>query len=88
MLWTGKTLPLYLYYSGLCLKKLGKTMNSRVILATSEIQVSVVATTPNCSLKDTGFCFSLRSNSMKKTPARLAVDMCKRLGLAGTVIDP
>ena len=80
--WTRKTLPFYLYYSGMCLERLGKTIKSRVILATSEIQVSAVATTPNCLVKDTGLCFLLWSNRMKKTPARFAVDVCKRLGLA------
>jgi hypothetical protein len=83
MAWTGKTLPFYLYYSCTCLERLGKTMKSHVILATSEIQVSVVATTPNCSVKDTGLCFLFRSDRLKKTPARFAVDVCKRLGLAG-----
>ena len=63
-------------------------MNSGVILASSEIQISVVATTPNCSVKDTGLCFLLRNSRMKKTPARFAVDVCKRLGLAGVLIDP
>jgi hypothetical protein len=63
-------------------------MNSRVILSTSKIKVSVVASTPNCSVNDAGLYFLLRNNRMKKTPSRFAVDVRKRLGLAGVVIDP
>jgi hypothetical protein len=51
MAWTRTTSPFYLYYSGACLERLGKTMKSRVILATSEIQVSDVATTQKCSVR-------------------------------------
>jgi hypothetical protein len=51
-------------------------------------EVSVVATTPNCSLRDAGLCFLLQNNKVRKTPASFAADVCKRLGLASIVIDP